>query len=58
MKRQFKCHQCGKLNEFDTEEVKRFESRITEAYDPNRRNNIIAYILECQFCGAENRIKV
>jgi len=58
MKRQFKCHECGKLNEFDTEEVRRTESQLTEAYNPNRREDITAYIIECQFCGADNRIKV
>lgn len=58
MKKKYKCCQCGKVNEFETEEVKRFMARLMESYDPEPRDNRIAYIVECKFCHAENRIKI
>jgi len=58
MKRKYKCCQCGKVNEFETEEVERFEVHLRESYDPELKDSRIAYIVECQFCHAENRIKL
>jgi len=58
MKKSFKCHQCGKVNEFETEEVERFMVRLAESHNDNQEDTRIAYIVECKHCHAENKIKI
>jgi len=51
MKMRFKCHQCGKENEFETDGAI-MELREAIEIDPHD-----IYIVNCQSCGTENRIK-
>ncbi len=59
MKIKYECHKCGKVNEFETEEVKRFVVHLSEAdQGSGERDNSTAYIVECQYCHAENKINI
>ncbi len=58
MKKFFKCYNCKKRNEFDTEEIKRRIEHLSESRDPNPKDNVIAYLVECKYCNTENEVKV
>jgi DNA-directed RNA polymerase subunit RPC12/RpoP len=58
MRKKYKCIQCGKRNEFDTDRVKR-EVRLRESYAPDVEDNEMAYyVVECSFCHAKNKILI
>lgn len=58
MKTFFKCCQCGMINEFDTEKIARFVVRLRESYDHDHEDSREAYIVECMYCRAENKVQV
>ena len=58
MKKEYKCHNCGKKNEFDSDEVKRFVVRLIESVGRNEEDSRTAYIVAGGHCQAENKIKI
>jgi len=55
MKKQFTCYNCEKVNEYETNSanVPLIESLHDRPSRPNRPN---IQIVQCSFCGAENRV--
>ncbi len=58
MIKKFKCIKCGEINEFETEKVERHVVSLTESQNDKPEDNRIAYIVECNHCKAENKIKI